>query len=116
MSITQRLFDDLQHLGGENVLQRGIAELKGEVLHERQLDAVSALGVVLPTPLDVRPVQDDESERFFARRAPLGANFRLALLVVSSECANAWAQLEMDIVLASARSLGGGRWRHEPRP
>src|SRR5437868_4608640 len=112
--IAQRFPDHSQHLGGENVLQSRIAQLKSKVPLERQLDTVSALGVVLPTALDLRPIQDYEAQRFFARRAPLRVNLRLTLLVVGSKGADARAELEMDIILGRPGPLGAGPGRGKP--
>jgi len=51
VAIAQGLPDDTEDLGREYVLERDIAQLKCQILGERQLDRVGPFRVVLPAAL-----------------------------------------------------------------
>src|SRR5258708_3006676 len=80
VAIADRLPDDTQCLGGKDMLEGQVAQLEYQILRKCQLDGISPFGVVLPTPLDVGPRDDDQAQGLLARGSPLGVNRGFALL------------------------------------
>ena len=83
-------------LRGEHGLELRIAQLDGQVVAERELDAVHALGVILPASLHLGSTFYDEAQRLVLTCAPFRANRRFAQVVLRGERADTWTHFELD--------------------
>lgn len=88
--------DHRNGLRGEHGLELRIAQFDGQVVAERELDAVHALRVVLPASLYLGSAFYDEAERLVLTCAPFRANRRFAQIVLRSERADTWTHFELD--------------------
>src|SRR6185437_16327546 len=94
--ILERFAENPKHLGGQDVLQRWISELKGQVLSELQLKGVRAGCVILPAPLDLRMAKQHEAQGLLLGCAPAGVDDHVTLKIAGGERAESGRNLQSD--------------------